>query len=175
MYGDPPKMALFDERGRKVSHAFELTASNLLSFQNALRRALAAFLGTHLEVAGAELVRLKDAETFVRVVKSGHYSHVIYYGHAIKELNILLPALGQNLTPSRMAQALKESSVEHFDILGYEGATIAAELSPQVPKIRVGYLPAKREDDVDVDVATLRVRSLTIQPQTIQHFGGGHR
>jgi len=26
MCGDPPKMALFDERGRKVSHAFELTA-----------------------------------------------------------------------------------------------------------------------------------------------------
>jgi hypothetical protein len=72
-----------------------------------------------------------------------------------------------------MASLLKGASIKHFDILGCSGASIAGELATLVPRgIRIGYLRNRRQDNIEVDPATLMVKKLTIDPQTLFHYDG---
>jgi len=76
---------------------------------------------------------------------------------------------------SGLKQALAGTTVTHFDILGCRSTSVAADLSTQLPALRVGYLIAAREDNVEVNPHTLQVISLTIDPQAVHHFGGAGR
>jgi hypothetical protein len=173
VYGDPPLMPLKDEQGRKLNKTFTLRPGNERSFRLALEGALVTFLGAHVNVKNATYRRIRSRQEFVRAIKSGHFSHVIYYGHALSNVNVLLPATGSNIAPFQIADVLKESGVRHFDILGCSGASIAAETATLVSSnIQVGYLMAKREDNLEVDPRTMTVKRMTIDPQALRHFAG---
>jgi hypothetical protein len=49
---------------------------------------------------------------------------------------------------------LKGSAVKHFDLLGCEIASLAAELSIGLPQMEVGYLRSWRQDNFEVDPNT---------------------
>lgn len=170
VYGVPPNMRLRDAAGREVG-TLSLTRSNRPSFETALNRALAAFVGIDGAVAGARLVFIQNAADFAAAVRGGHFAQVIYYGHPLSGENVLLPAAGQRITARQLAQALGGTSVTHFDILGCRSMSIAGELSTLVPNIRIGYLRSSREDDVETDLRTNQVRNLRIEAQPLFHFG----
>ena len=163
-------MKLFDSSGRRLSRTFELTPSNGLSFEVALRRALAVLLGDHLRLAGARMVLIKDAGEFLAALKRFRPRRAVYYGHAIADTKVLLPSLGKSITTWQIESALKGSSVLDFDILGCSSSSIAAEVVLNVPGVRVGYLLNPREDNIVTDPITLRVKELTIDPQPVYHF-----
>jgi hypothetical protein len=98
---------------------------------------------------------------------------VVYYGHALSGVNVLLPGVGSNIAPFHIAGLLKGSTIKHFDILGCSGASIAGELATLVSKsTRIGYLRNKRQDNIEVDPATLMVKNLTIDQQALLHYDG---
>ena len=163
-------MPLFDSTGRDLERVFELTPSNKGSFETALRRALATFLGDHVSLAGARMVFIRDAPGFIAAVKSLRPRRLIYYGHAILETKVLLPSLGKSITTWQLLNALKGSGVQDFDILGCSGSGIAAELSIDLQKVRIGYLRNKRQDNVEADPITSRVKQLKIDRQPLYHF-----
>jgi len=171
VYGVPPKMKLRDAAGREVG-TFSLTRSNRQSFETALRRALAAFVGTDATVTGARFVFVGSAAAFSAAVRGGQFAHVIYYGHALADENALLPAAGQRITAPQLAQALSGTSVRHLDILGCRSMSLAGELSTMLPQVRIGHLRSPREDNVEADPRTLQVRNLDIDRQPLFHFEG---
>jgi len=46
------------------------------------------------------------------------------------------------------------------------------ELATVLPHLRIGYLRSKRIDNVECDPRTIQVIKMTIDAQTIFHFGG---
>lgn len=149
---------------------FALTEANRTSFEVALRRGLAAFLGEHVSLVGARMVHIRDIFEFADALAKYPARRVIYYGHAIAENKVLVPALGRSIAPFHIVNALKKAHVRDFDILGCSGASIAAEVALGRVGARVGYLQGARQDNVVVDPATLRVKALAIDPQAIHHF-----
>jgi hypothetical protein len=85
----------------------------------------------------------------------------------------LLPTAGNGIAVAQLAQALAGTPVAHLDLLGCRSASIAADLSTVLSRIRIGYLRSKRIDNVECDPRTLQVIRMTIDPQTIFHFGQG--
>lgn len=163
-------MKLLDFSGRRLARNFELTPGNRLSFEVALRRALAVLLGEHLSLAGSRLVQIKNAGDFVAALKQYRPRRLVYYGHAIADTKVLLPSLGKSITTWQLESALKGSSVLDFDVLGCSSSSIAAEVVLNVPGIRIGYLLNPREDNIVTDPVTLRVKELTIDRQPVLHF-----
>jgi hypothetical protein len=174
VYGVPPRMRLSDAAGREVG-TFSLKDSNRESFEAALRSALATFVGTDASVSGARFVFIRNSADFAAAVRSAQYAHVIYYGHALLGENVLLPTANQRITTRQLAQALAGTSINHFDILGCRSASLAAELSTLLPKIRVGNLRSAREDNVEADPRTLQVIRLMIDRQPVFHFEAAAR
>jgi hypothetical protein len=171
VYGEPPSMELLDSAGRKLGR-FALGSENRASFETALRRALAEFLGGHAGVSAARFVFIRNAAEFAASIRSGSFGHVIYYGHALVGTNTLLPSIGHSITPWQLFNSLKGSTVRHFDILGCSSASIAAQLATDLPALRVGNLRAAREDNIEVNPTTKQVVRLKIDPQPVYHFGG---
>ena len=170
VYGIPPTMNLVDASGRDLGKVFELTRSNQPSFEAALRRALADFLGEHLDVHRARMAFVKNARELVRTIAASGARRIVYYGHAMLGTRALLLSIGQAIEPWQLADALKGSSVRDFDILGCEGTSIAADLSIRLPKIKIGYLRAARNDNIEVDRFSLKVKTLKIDEQPLHHF-----
>jgi hypothetical protein len=170
LYGAPPTMKLVSSTGKSLDKVFELTGANRASFEVALRRALSAFLGEHVSVAAATMIYIRDVAEFADALAKHPAARVIYYGHAIADNKVLLPSLGKSIAPFHIVNALNRSRVRDFDILGCSGASIAAEVALGRVHARIGYLRSARHDNIIVDPATLRVKALTIDPQSIQHF-----
>jgi hypothetical protein len=170
VYGAPPGMRLFDPSGRSLGKTFELTRFNQPSFEIALRRALAPFLGDHVSLANARMVLIHDASELMAAVRTYGPHRVIYYGHAIADTKVLLPSLGKSITTWQLTNVLKGSSVADFDILGCSSVSIAAELAVNMSATRIGYLRNARQDNIVADPITLRVKALTIDPQPLYHF-----
>ena len=142
-YGVPATMALSDLAGRPLGKTFELTAGNKASFEVALRRALTTFMKGDVMIPAARFTFIRNAGEFVAAVRSANYTQVVYYGHVLEGVNALLPTATNRITATQLAAALSGTTVSHFDILGCQSASIAAELSALLPKVRVGYLRAR--------------------------------
>lgn len=170
VYGNPPKMDIFAPDGRKLQ-SFELTRRNQASFEMALRKALGAFLGAHVNIAMAQFVFIRNADELRRAVQSANPSHLIYYGHALDGSNTLLPALGNAINAWQLTNALDGTGVKDFDILGCSSSSIAAELSVSNPRLRVGYLRTARKDNIEFDRETMRPIRMTLDKQPLLHFG----
>jgi len=166
-------MALSDAGGSPLVKTFELTSHNRDSFEPALRQALTAFVKGDTVVQGARFAFIHNASDLSAAVRSAPYTHVVYYGHALEGVNALLPTAGNRIAVAQLAQALAGTPVAHLDLLGCQSASIAADLSTVLPGIRIGYLRSKRIDNVECDPRTLQVIRMTIDPQTIFHFGQG--
>jgi hypothetical protein len=172
VYGVPARMKLTDAANKDIGKTFVLTKSNRESFEPALRNALTVFMGSDAVVPGARFVFIRGAGDFEAAVRSAEYTHVIYYGHALDGETALLPAKGSKFDADGLARALKGTTVTHFDILGCRSTSIAAQLSTMLPGVRIGYLRAAREDNVEADPRNLQVISLSIDRQTVLHYGG---
>ena len=105
-------------------------------------------------------------------MKTSNPSHVIYYGHALEGTNALLPALGKSFTAWQIMNAIKGTAVQHLDLLGCNSVSLAAELATTLPKISFGHLRVARFDNIEVVLATQQVKSVTIDPSHLYHFGG---
>ena len=77
---------------------------------------------------------IRNLSEFSAALRGGQYSRVVYCGHALSGVNVLLPDVGSNIAPFHIAGLLKGSSVKHFDILGCGGGSIAGELATLVSK-----------------------------------------
>ena len=170
VYGIPPNPPLKDETGRDLGKQFELSRSNRLSFEVALRRGLSKFLRTHVELAMARLVFVRSASDLATAIQNNHPTRLIYYGHALPGASALLPSLGHAIEPWALVKMLRGSSVRDFDILGCSSTSIAAAVSIELPGIRVGYLRTARQDNLVVDSITLKVRELYFDDQPLYHF-----
>jgi hypothetical protein len=170
VYGIPPSPPLKDWTGRNLGKRFELTRSNQLSFEGALRRALAGFLRAHIDLSTAHLVFVRDATEFATAVVTYGPTRLIYYGHAMTESNALLLSIGHSIEPWALVKMLRGSRVRDFDILGCSGTSIAATISVELPHIRIGYLRSAREDNLVVDPITLRVKDFYFDDQALYHF-----
>jgi hypothetical protein len=115
-------------------------------------------------------VFVKTAQDFHAAVRASRVRRVIYYGHALSGINRLVPSLGQSIAPWQLADALKNTKVSDFDILGCMSASIAAELSTVLSSIKIGYLRNARQDNIVADPSNLRVKGLVIDPQPLYHF-----
>lgn len=157
------------------SKTFELTSRNKDSFEVALRQALNVFMKGDAIISGVRMTFIRDASDFAAAVRSASYTQIVYYGHALEGVNALLPTGTNRVSAKDLASALTGTTVKHFDILGCQSASIAAELSTLLAKVRVGNLRVKRFDNVICDPRSLLVTSLTIDPQPIFHFEGTGR
>lgn len=173
VYGVPARMALSDAAGTPIGKTFELTSHNRGSFEPALRRALVAFVKRDAVVQGARFVFIHNASDLSAAVRSAPYTHVIYYGHALEGVNALLPTAGNRIKAAQLAQSFAGTTVAHLDLLGCQSASIAADLATVLPRLRIGYLRAKRIDNVECDPRTVQVIKMTIDDQPVFHFGGG--
>jgi hypothetical protein len=175
IYGVPPAMDLVDAAGKVQMGTFEkLTKDNRHSFEVALRHALAAFVKDDASVLGARFVFVRSGAGMAAALKSGAYTQVIYYGHALEGgANGLVPDGDPDhaVYTSELARALQGTTVTHFDILGCMSASLAAELFTVMPKLRIGYLRADRHDVLEVSPRTHQVISMTIEPQKLFHYG----
>jgi hypothetical protein len=172
IYGIPPEFEVFDAQGRSLGKKFQLNKSNKTSFETALKIALGAFLGSHADLARANIVHIRNAEDTAKQIKNATANtHVVYYGHAIAEEKKLAPSKGERITVDQLARMLKGSSISHFDLLGCSSVGIAAELAISIPGISFGGLMNKRSDDFEVDHRTLQVRKMSIAKQEFLHFG----
>lgn len=151
VYGDPPRMDLLDARGGSLRKTFSLTSQNQSSFQLALKGGLGQCLGGHVAIQEARFVYIRNLSEFSAALRGGQYSRVVYYGHALSGVNVLLPGIGSNIAPFHIAGLLKGSSIKHFDILGCSGASIAGELATLVSK---------------------DIKKLTIDQQALLHYDG---
>jgi hypothetical protein len=172
VYGDPPTPPLEDSTGRPLGNNLALTGGNQVSFERALRLALAGYFGAHVSMANAKLIRIASAADFINTVKREKFNHLIYYGHALLGTNALLPSIGKNISGWQITDALKGTSVKHFDLLGCETASLAAELSIALPWMDVGYLRSWRHDNFEVDPNTLRIKNIKFDPTPLRHFPG---
>jgi hypothetical protein len=116
------------------------------------------------------MVFIRDSGELMAAVKTYAPRRVIYYGHAIADTKVLLPSLGKSITTWQLTNVFKGSSVADFDILGCSSVSIAAEVALNMSATRIGYLRNAREDNIVADPNTLRVKTLTIDPQTLHHF-----
>jgi hypothetical protein len=172
VYGEPPMPVLRDSVGHPLHERFALTPSNASSFTASLSNALALLVGGDASLSGAQFVHVKDEAHMRTAIRSGRFTHVIYYGHALENVNALYPGIGSHISAPQLADMLKGSGVTHFDILGCKSTSIAAELSTLVPDVQIGYLRQKRVDNFVVNTKTLQVITMTIDPQAIYHYGG---
>jgi hypothetical protein len=170
VYGVPPRMKLRDVAQREIGKTFSLTTSNRASFERALRFALTRFLGSDAQVMSARFIFIRNVREFTAAIRTGSYSQVVYYGHALDGENALLPARGGKIAPAELAYAFRGTTIRHFDILGCRSTSVAAELATLCPTLKIGHLRAAREDNVEVSPATLQVISLTIDQQMLFHF-----
>ena len=170
LWGDPPNTPIVDVAGRSLHKRLAVTGQNRTSFEAALRNALAKYFKSHVDVPTAKLIHISSAADFVNVVRNEKSGRLVYYGHALWGTNALLPSLGKNVQAFQIVQALKTSQVREFDILGCETASLAAELSISLPGVRIGYLQGWRQDNFEVDPATLRIKKMTLDPIALHHF-----
>jgi hypothetical protein len=171
IYGVPPTMPLKDAAGRSTGQTFTLTHANKASFERALRYALAAFVGGDAGMMGARFVFVRDISQISAAVRSGAYTQLVYYGHADQNTNALIPAPGVRITPGQLASALAGTKIAHVDILGCRSVSFAAELATLAPKLRSGYLTAKRFDNIEINLQTMQVVGISIDRQLLLHFG----
>jgi hypothetical protein len=170
VYGDPPNPPLEDSTGRPIGKNLTLTSANQVSFERALRSALASYFGAHASMANAKMVRIASAADFVNTVKRESFTHLIYYGHALLGANALLPSMGKNISGWQIAEVLKGTAVKDFDLLGCETTSLAAELSIALPRAKIGYLRGWRQDNFEVDPNTLRIKNIKFDPTPLRHF-----
>lgn len=149
-----------------------LTQANQRSLEAALMRALSAYLGHHVQLTTARLVRVRDATSFAQQVKTFNPTHLIYYGHALDGSNALLPALGKSVTAWQLQNAIKGTAVRHVDLLGCSTVSLAAELAVALPKVSFGHLRVARFDNIEVDLHSRQVKSIVIDRSPLYHFGG---
>ena len=135
-----------------------------------MRRALSGFLKTHVDLATARFVFVRSAPELSAAIESSRPTRLIYYGHAMTGSNALLPALGRSIEPWALIKMLRGSNVRDFDILGCSGTSIAAAISVELPKLRIGYLRFPREDNLVVDPLNLKVKDLYFDDQPLYHF-----
>jgi hypothetical protein len=165
-------MLLKDATGVSLGKTFELTTRNRGSFEPALRRALIEFVKGDAPVTAGRFVFVRNAGEFSAAIHSADYTHVIYYGHALEGVNALLPTAGNRITVPQLAHAFEDTHVTHFDILGCQSGSIAADLLSALKTVKMGYLRVKRYDDIECDPRTLEVVKMTIEAQPVRHFGG---
>lgn len=170
VYGVPPSTVLRDRSG-KVLGSFALTASNRASFEVALREALGAFVKNDVDIAGADYQFVRNVKDLQTAIASKPYSHVVYYGHAMTDQGVLLLSHGNKVSVDQLVSLLTGTKVKHFDILGCASVSIAARLAIAMPKLTVGNLRDKRWDNFDVELRTMKVQRMSIEPQAIHHFG----
>ena len=170
VYGDPPTPPLEDSTGRPLGKNLVLNRANQASFERALRSALAQYFGSHVSLATARVIRIGSAVDFAATIKRESFTHLIYYGHALLGANALLPSLGKNISGWQLANALKGTAIKHFDLLGCETTSLAAELSVALPRVEIGYLRSWRHDNFEVDPNTLRFKNIRIDPTQLRHF-----
>lgn len=169
LYGDPPNASLEDSTGRSLGK-LTITARNQVSFERALRRAVASYLGAHVAVSNARLIRIASASDFASAVKRETFTHLIYYGHAVLGANALLPSLGKNISSWQIVDALKGKNVKHFDMLGCETMSLGADLSIALPGVEVGYLRSWRHDNFEVDRNTFQIKNVRFDPTPLRHY-----
>lgn len=176
-FGLPPnRVKLFDIHGRDLHATWHFDPKTFNGtvrayFEGQLRKALSAFLAGEVpDIAHAEYRYVTDASSLMTLVRSGRYSHVIYYGHADIKLNVLAPVAERKITGAQLKQIFAGSAVKRFDILGCQAGVIAAQLASDVPGLDVGYLRGTRYDEVDVDMRTRELRGFSIVPQKVFHF-----
>jgi hypothetical protein len=170
VYGIPPSPLLTDGAMRSLGKRFDLRPSNQYSFEAALRRALSKFLKTHVELATARFVFVRNAAELAKAIENNRPTRLIYYGHSLTGGSALFPSIGHSVEPWALINMLRGSSVRDFDILGCNSTSIAAAISVELPGLRVGYLRAAREDNLVVDPNTLKVRDLSFDVQPLYHF-----
>jgi hypothetical protein len=119
---------------------------------------------------GARFVFVRNIREIAAAVRSGAYTHVVYYGHADQIANALIPAPHVRITAAGLAPALAGTAVRHVDILGCRSTSFAAELATLAPQLRVGHLGAKRIDNVEVNLHTQQVVNVAIDRQPLLHF-----
>ena len=171
IYGVPPTMRLKTAGGQSTGQTFTLTSTNKGSFERALRTALDAFVGSDASIMGARFAFVRNISEISTAIRSGAYTQVVYYGHADQNANALITSHGVRITPAQLASALQGTSVAHVDILGCKSVSFAAELATLAPKLRVGYLTAKRFDNIEVNLHTQQVIDVSIDRQPLLHFG----
>jgi len=93
------------------------------------------------------------------------------FGRMAAGISGMIPARGVRITPAQLAAALQGTTVRHVDILGCKSVSFAAELATLAPALRLGYLTAKRFDNVEVNLHTQQVVSVSIDRQPLLHFG----
>ncbi len=170
VYGDPPNPPLEDSTGRPLGKTLTLSPGNQISFERALRSALASYFGSHVTMANAKIVRIASATDFVNTVRRERFTHLVYYGHALLESNALLPSLGRNISGRQIVEALKNTAVKDFDLLGCATTSLAAELSVGLPGVEIGYLRDWRHDNFEVNPHTLAIKNLKFDPTPLRHF-----
>lgn len=172
-YGVPQqKIPLTDIAGRPsgVLHFDPKSFKNAVraNFEAKLRLAITEFLRKEVpDIAHADYRFVPSATTLATVIKSGGYTHVVYYGHAVIQRKSLHPL--KEITGVQLKHAFAGSTVKHFDIIGCQAGAIAAQLAVDVPGLDVGYLRGQRLDDFEVD-GSKQLRKITIVPETVFHF-----
>jgi len=175
-YGVPPNhIELFSATGRDLHREWKFDPKTFSgrtrqNFEWKLRSALSRFLASEVPSIGhADYRFVPDIATLNRLLQTRRYDHVIYYGHAVDDGATLKPL--HKITVLQLELALKGSGVTHIDILGCRSTAIAARLAMDLPLLTIGNLRGRRFDDVEVDLRTMRLKTLSIVPQPVFHFG----
>lgn len=168
VYGKPPQMAGFTAG---------VTPKNRASFEALLLPQLERLAGRKLRPATAKAIC--HPEELKRLVSSGAFDTLVFYGHAFtftliasgqkKNEMQLQTSCGAFITPAAFSEAIKSTYVRTVLIAGCASNAFAADVSTRVDGVTIGGLNGVRVDEIRGDQNI--VSHLLIIPQPIKWWG----